>query len=731
MNIQRIGTLLAIVAGLSSFIGCGKKRGLKLHPAEAASHQRMLSELAEIEKQTLEENFYLSDVGIKRIEQELAKNPNLQKNTEIFTRLQIDLGAKKLQYGLEREAIDHLLELRQTVSRRKDTAKLIDIDFQLAVAWLRIAENENCCAKPGPESCIFPLKGGAIHQAREGSENAVRILSELLKQPTLSEMGRARILWLLNITHMTLGESVAELPEEWRLPDPESSVPDGDFPRFKNIAQAAGVDTFGLSGGAIMDDFDGDGWFDLAVSSWNPAVSMKYFRNRRDGTFEDLTERANLEGIKGGLNLKQVDFDNDGDLDIYVMRGAWMQKYGRHPNSLLQNDGSGRFTDVTYAVGLGLSAFPNQAADWADFDLDGDLDLFVGNESHRGFKSPVEFYRNDGPDSRGITQFTEMATAVGLRGFAYVKGVSWGDFDGDRFPDLFLSCLDEKNHLFRNRGDGTFEGVTTKHGVSEPLRSFPTWFWDYNNDGHLDLFVSTYLGAGAQVFHHAKGRRMPDTSIPRLYRNDGNGGFEEVARQSGLDQPMLPMGSNFGDLTNDGFPDFYLGTGDPSLSSVVPNQLMSNENGYFVDRTVQSGTGHLQKGHAVSMADFDRDGDLDIFEQMGGAFLGDPYYDALYENPGGGGNWISVRLRGVQSNSFGVGSRVAILVERKDGTERWFYRWMNSGGSFGANPLELHMGLGDAKSIRRIEIRWPKKTEKTQVLEAVEMNRRIEIREES
>ncbi len=219
---------------------------------------------------------------------------------------------------------------------------------------------------------------------------------------------------------------------------------------------------------------------------------------------------------------------------------------------------------------------------------------------------------------------------------------------------------------------------------------------------------------------------MPDASIPRLYRNDGNGGFDEVARQSGLDFPMLPMGSNFGDLTNDGFPDIYLGTGDPDFSSIVPSQLISNENGYFVDRTVQSRTGHLQKGQAVSMADFDRDGDLDIFEQMGGAFKGDSYYDALYENPGGGGNWISVRLRGVQSNSFGVGSRVGVLVEKADGTERWFYRWMNSGGSFGANPLELHMGLGDAKSIRRVKVLWPK-TGKTQILKKVKMNRRIEI----
>ncbi len=325
LSIREISASATVLVGLFFFVACGKEKVVQLHPAEIASHRQMLSKLAEVEKQTEVDNYYLSYVGIEQLEQGIADDPEVRNDPAALAELQLELGMRKLRYGLERESIEHFIKLQKAAGQRGNTGMQIDVGFHLALAWLRLAETENCCAKPGPDSCIFPLKGGAIHEAREGSENALKILSGLVDQPSLDEDNRARVLWLLNIAHMTLGESAPELPEEWRLPDPESAAPDGDFPRFKNIAQAAGVDTFSLSGGAIADDFDGDGRFDLVVSSWDPSVSMKFFRNRGNGTFEDLSERANFEGIKGGLNLKQVDFDNDGDLDVYVMRGAWMQ----------------------------------------------------------------------------------------------------------------------------------------------------------------------------------------------------------------------------------------------------------------------------------------------------------------------------------------------------------------------------------------------------------------------
>ncbi|MCB1064946.1 MAG: CRTAC1 family protein [Verrucomicrobiae bacterium] len=697
----------------------------------------MIEALDDIEARTSSENPFLGTKNVEKGRKMLAEM-SAQTPTFLRARLLSELGWVELLQGLERDAINHFEAARQLFEM---TAEGRQSDYyretigSLALAYLRLAETENCCAKPSPESCIFPLRNLAIHDQTEGSERALPLLRQLADDPNLAKGAREEASWLANIALMTLGRSGEELPERMRIPPESLESEPGRFPEFRNIAAKAGVDTFGLSGGAVMDDFDGDGFFDLIVSQWDPAQPTLYFRNRRDGTFENLTSEANLSGIRGGLNLRQTDFDNDGDLDVFIMRGAWMSENGKHPNSLLRNDGVDRntgaviFTDITFASGLGDAHYPTQTGDWADFDLDGDLDLFVGNETNNGGHFPCQLFRNEGPDDNGITQFTEIANEAGLAAFAYVKGAVWGDYDGDRYPDLFLSCINEANHLFRNRADGTFEDVTAENGVAMPERSFPTWFWDFNNDGNLDLFVSSYLGTSSEVFRQRRGEPTRPESLAKLFQGDGRGGFEEVGRRVGLTMPMLPMGSNFGDVMNDGFPDMYLGTGNPSYSSIVPNLFLSNEQGQFVDRTLSTRLGHLQKGHAVSIADFDRDGDLDIFEQVGGAYPGDPYYDALFENPVENGNcWVSIRLKGTKSNSFGVGSRVRVVVPDGNDSERSIYQWMNSGSSFGANPLELHFGLADAKHVLRVEVFWPV-TGKTQVIEKVNVNQRIEITE--
>jgi hypothetical protein len=167
------------------------------------------------------------------------------------------------------------------------------------------------------------------------------------------------------------------------------------------------------------------------------------------------------------------------------------------------------------------------------------------------------------------------------------------------------------------------------------------------------------------------------------------------------------MGSNFGDIDNDGYLDFYLGTGYPDYEGLMPNVLYHNSGGRrFRDVTLDAGLGHLQKGHAVSFADYDLDGDLDVFEQMGGAFPGDRFPDALFRNPGFGNHWLTLRLIGVRSNRSAIGARIRVDVV-EDGQRRSIYRRVNSGGSFGCNPLRQTVGLGRADSVERLEIYWP------------------------
>ena len=221
---------------------------------------------------------------------------------------------------------------------------------------------------------------------------------------------------------------------------------------------------------------------------------------------------------------------------------------------------------------------------------------------------------------------------------------------------------------------------------------------------------------------------MADEYVSGLYENQAGQGFKDVGRARGLAAPVLPMGSNYGDLTNNGYPDLYLGSGTPNLRVTLPNTMFINDGGQFYDQTATSRMGHLQKGHAVTFFDHDDDGDIDVFEQMGGAVPGDGAHDVLFDNPGFGKHWLKVRLRGETTNSHGIGCRVGVKFTEPGQPARWVYQWMNSGGSFGANPLELHFGLGDAAEIDRIEIDWPV-SGRTQVIESPRVDQRLVIRE--
>ena len=626
------------------------------------------------------------------------------------------LGQELLRAGDSEAAIEKFGDILETIEASPD---LFDESYRLgamdhlALSYMRLGEQENCVANHNTERCLLPIARGGVHTLERGSRAALAVYSELL---TL-DPGDLNSRWLLNLASMTLGEYPDGVPEPWRIP-PAALQSAYDIGRFVDIAKLAGVDVMGLSGGAVMEDFSGDGLLDIMASSWGLRDPLRYFVSKGAGEFEDRSHSGGLEGLVGGLNMVSADYDNDGDVDVLVLRGAWLSE--GHPNSLLRNSGSGTFDDVTVRAGL-FSLHPTQTATWADFDNDGYLDLFVGNESNaQAGRHRCEYYRN-----RGDGTFEEMSEVMGLAVTGYVKAAVSADYDNDGWTDLYLSRYGEPNLLLRKKNGIAFEEVAALAGVQEPTDSFPAWFWDFDNDGWQDLFVSGWRATAGDVAAEYLGLTGRDEK-PRLYRNNGDGTFTDVAAQSGLHRVLYTMGSNFGDLDNDGWLDFYAGTGDPDLRALMPNRMFRNDRGIrFQEVTASGGFGHLQKGHGVAFGDMDEDGDQDIYAVMGGAFEGDLAMNVLFENPGHGHRWIALELEGRITNRSAIGARIRLDVATAAGM-RSIHRTVSTGGSFGASSLRQEIGLGGATAIEAIEIHWPT-SGITQRLTAVPMDRKTRI----
>ena len=684
-----------------------------------AGHRRMIAALEDFARQADIDDIYVGTAEIADFEATLAGlEPGKQNKLRWDTLCK--LGRARLRMGendASVEAYTQAVALHPLIEGKVDAQGLLRARVELGMAWLRVAETRNCVARHTSESCLMPIEKGGRHVDEEGSRKAIEILSGVLAEDPNDYTAR----WLLNIACMTVGTYPDGVPKGQLVP-PELFASDEDFPRFVDAAPELGLNSNTLAGGAILEDFDGDDVLDIVTTSMLPRGKMQYWKGHPDGTFTERTEEANFAGIVGGLNCVQTDYDNDGAIDILVLRGAWLFDKGQVPNSLLHNDGHGRFTDVTFAAGLAEVNYPTQTGAWADYDGDGDLDLYIGNESTPKISAPCQLFRNNGDGT-----FTDVAREAGVLNNRYAKGVVWGDYDGDRLPDIYVSNL-ELNRLYRNKGDGTFENVADELGVLVPDKSFPAWFWDFDNDGVLDIYVSSFLPKLEPYLKDLLGLPGKD-EYACLYRGDGKGGFQNVAAELGLDEYTVTMGANFGDLDNDGFLDFYLGTGFPDYEALIPNKMYWNRGGKkFSDVTTAGGFGHLQKGHGVAFADLDRDGDQDVFEDMGGAFPGDGFGHALFRNPGFGNHWIEVKLVGVRSNRPGVGARIRCDITEK-GVRRSVYRHVNSGGSFGANPFRQHVGLGQAAKIDVLEVYWPT-SDRTQTFRDVPVDQRVQIRED-
>ena len=648
--------------------------------------------------------------------------------------------------GRSREAAEKFARVKTAVeSIRLEYNRMLlpVVQRYLAVSQLRVGEQENCLCRRGLDSCLLPIKGLGIHTVQEGSRAAVAEFTAMLQAKPNDLTTR----WLLNVACMTLGEHPAGVPAQWLIP-PDAFKSEAAFPRLFDHASKMGLEDEGLTGGCVIEDFDNDGFLDVMASSHGLTPDrdqLRFFHNNGDGTFTDRTREAGLAGLVGGLNLVQADFNNDGFVDVVVLRGGSLSgKLRAQPSSLLRNNGDGTFTDVTRAAGLFFLG-PTETAAWADVDNDGWLDLFVGLQSNvtPGYQAPdnlplapaatypCKLFHNNRDGT-----FTEMAMQAGVDVKGYVKGAVFGDYDNDGRPDLLLTQASGPTLLFRNLGPS----ATSPCRFDKPLQldsssGSVAWFWDYDQDGWLDIFTSSYNHGHAatcagQVAADYLGLPPSLSETPRLLRNTRDGGFTDVTKAARLARAFCAQGGNFGDFDNDGWPDIFLATGADDFRALVPNRLLRSDGGtHFQDVTAAANVGHLQKARGVAVGDLDNNGTPDLYVVIGGEFPGDKFPNALYLTPPNTNHWITLKLEGTRSNRSAIGARLKLVAQTAAGP-RAHFATVSTGGSTGGSALQQHIGLGQATAITSLEITWPA-TGRVQTFHDLPLDRRLHIREDA
>jgi enediyne biosynthesis protein E4 len=506
--------------------------------------------------------------------------------------------------------------------------------------------------------------------------------------------------------------------------------------RFTDVAEKAGLTQPIVYGGVdaksyILEvvgcgvaflDYDNDGWLDLLVLSGTrlegapPGTTNRLYKNNRDGTFTDVTEKAGLTRLGWASAVTVGDYDNDGFDDLFFT------SYGH--NVLYHNNGNGTFTDVTVKAGLSEAATRyGSGCTWVDYDRDGRLDLFVAyyldttleklpkpgeNPDCRWKGVPVNcgprglptgfarLYRNNGDGT-----FTDVSKASGVAAASgsYPMTAVAADYDNDGWPDIYVACDSTPSWLFRNRHDGTFVQEGLEHGVAlsedgMEQAGMGVAVGDYDLDGNLDIFKTHF---------------SDDTNV--LYRNDGKGYFNDVTIRAGLgvETRYVGWGTGMADLDNDGFPDLFVATGSvypevertlPAYPFRTPRLVFRNlGDGRFEELIEEAGPGvaavHTSRGCAFG--DFDNDGDVDIVVVN----LNEPP-SLLRNDVSGAGHWLKVLLEGVKSNRSAIGAGViARYGERTQAQEV-----MASSSFYSASDRRLHFGLG-AATVADLAIRWP------------------------
>ncbi len=524
--------------------------------------------------------------------------------------------------------------------------------------------------------------------------------------------------WDLKLAYDKLGGYPADLPAFYRFPQREEKPPPSGPPdlAFSDIAGSLRINRYAGAGPTGWADYNGDGRFDLLACGCDTFCNL--YRAEGKG-FVDATIEAKLTRLEPGFASVWADYDNDGDYDFYIARNGWN---GPAPNSLLRNNGDGTFTDVAGAAGVddGGSSFN---ATWLDYDRDGWLDLLISNGVYLD-GSTNQLFRNEGDGS-----FSNVTARAGLSEdpFAGTIGIAVGDYDDDGWLDIFYHGRLKPNRLYRNNRDGTFVDVTGQARVGGPGREngYIAFFADFDSDGDLDIFTGCLAKWEEVLAGYAPGyREGPQDDIPRLYRNNGDGTFDDVSIEMGFHYPLGIMAGGVADVDNDGYLDIYLGTGSPDMRRLEPNIFYHNRGGLgFEDMTRHAGLGGLGKGHGITFLDWDGDGDLEIYAEYGGFFHGDFWENAFYLNEKGNrNNWLSIRLEQLDLNRDAVGGRVTVRAGKLSQTQH-----VLAGSGFGStDPPILHFGLGKLKKVDRVEIVWPDGTR--QSLDSLPVNRASIIR---
>jgi hypothetical protein len=485
-----------------------------------------------------------------------------------------------------------------------------------------------------------------------------------------------------------------------------------------------------MGSGVALFDYDNDGRLDIFFVNGahlddptprrslprksGPAFWNRLYRQRPDGTFEDVTEKAGLQGTGYGLGVAVGDYDNDGYEDLYVTA------YGG--NTLYRNNGDGTFTDVTQKAGVGGGGWSSSAA-WVDLDNDGFLDLVVlrylewdfediwcgeHKEGYRAYCHPDVFkpiaplvYHNNHNGT-----FSEVSQKIGISKFGKGLGVTIADYDRDGHIDLFVANDSIPEFLYHNKGNGTFEEVGVHAGAAldgdgHPYAGMGVDFADYNNDGWPDIVV-TDLGLQGYA----------------LYQNNGDGSFSYTSQTAGIRQMSLPhsgWGARLFDFDNDGWKDLFVVQGHvldtverslPSLRYREPMLLARNTGNGFVDVSAESGAAFQRPcvARGLAVGDLDNDGRLDaiVTTNEGPAYI-------LHNETATQNHWLLLKLTGHKSNRDAIGAEVKITT-----TDRQQMATVTTAGSYlSSSDKRLHFGLGKEIVVRRIEIRWPSGIEQT------------------